>query len=134
MPFRLAKRLPGEAQDQGLILKIAGAAIPAIVRFAIAGERGVEADDAGFPSFLDPRDQLVAAPDAEAAEIDDLEFPAAPLAQPGDALQGFGVVIGGRADKDADVEIGPLGQPPIVETVHECLKAGKRQAAALPRL
>jgi hypothetical protein len=103
------------------------------MRLAVPGERGVEADDPGLPALLDPRGQLVAASDAEAAEVDDLELAAAPFAQPDDALQGLDVVIERRADEDADIAIGSFGQPPIVEAMNELLEAREGQRAALPR-
>jgi hypothetical protein len=62
-----------------------------------------------------------------------LELVAAPFAQPGDPLLGLDVVIEGRADENADIEIGAFGQPPIVEAMNELLEARKGQRAALPR-
>jgi hypothetical protein len=64
----------------------------------------VQADNAQRPPLVEPRDQLVAAADAQAAEIEDVKPVAAPFAQR-DALQGFDVVVEGRADKDADLKI-----------------------------
>jgi hypothetical protein len=87
--------------------------------FAAAGERGMKTDDAEGAPFFDPLGHLVTMPEAQPAEIDKAELGPSPLAQPRDALQNFHVVVKGRADKNADIEVGALGLPPIVEAVHE---------------
>jgi hypothetical protein len=93
----------------------------------------VQADNAQRPPLVEPRDQLVAAADAQAAEIEDVKPVAAPFAQR-DALQGFDVVVEGRADKDADLKIWAVGLPPIVEPMYERFEARKRERTALSRL
>ena len=125
--------LAAQPQDRSLVLEIAGAAVPAIVCVAATRERGVEADNAGGPTLLQPGDELLAAPDAQPAEIEDAEFCAAPLAQARDARSTFDVVVEGRSDKDADLKILPLGLPPIVEPMHQLFEPRKRQRAALAR-
>jgi hypothetical protein len=62
--WRTHAALAAEPQDRGLIVEIPGAAVPAVMRLAVPGERGVEADDPGLPALLDPCGQLVAASDA----------------------------------------------------------------------
>jgi hypothetical protein len=44
------------------------------------------------------------------------------------------VVVEGRADKDADLQIGAFGLPPIVKAVDQRFETRERQAASLPRL
>ena len=71
-----------------------------------------------------PSDQLVAAPHAEAAEIEDLKFRPAPRVQPGNALQGLQIVIKRRTDKNVDRQIVPAARlRPIVKPMDELLEA-----------
>jgi hypothetical protein len=62
--------LAAHAQDRDLIVEVAGAAIPSIMGFAASRERGMEADNAGGLSLLQPCDQRIALPNAQPAEID----------------------------------------------------------------
>jgi NAD(P)-dependent dehydrogenase (short-subunit alcohol dehydrogenase family) len=53
--------IAAEPQDLDLIVEIPGAPVPAVVRLAVPGERGVGADGPGLPALLDPCGQFVAA-------------------------------------------------------------------------
>jgi hypothetical protein len=125
--------LSAQPQDRGLVLEIAGAAVPAIMGVAATRERSVEADNTGGPTLLEPGDELFAAPDAQPAEIEDAEFCAAPLAQARDALQRIDIVVEGRSDKDPDLKIALRCLLPIVEPMHQLFEPSKRQRAALAR-
>jgi hypothetical protein len=104
------------------------------MRSAISRERGVETDDAGGSAVFDPFDQVLATPDAQPAEIDEAKLGATAFAQARDTLQGLDVVVEKRADKDADLQIGAFGLPPIVKAVDQRFETRERQATALPRL
>ncbi len=94
-------------------------------------KRRVQADNAGVLSFLKPGLQLIATAYAKPAEIDDLEFCAAPLAQARDTLQRLQVIVERRSDEDPDFKIGTLGLSLVVEPVHELLETGKWQGTSL---
>ena len=68
----------------------------------------MKADDAGGSAFLQPFGQRGSLPDAQPAEIEDLKLGPASCVQSGDTVQGLDIVIKGRADEDADPEIGPV--------------------------
>jgi hypothetical protein len=72
--------LTAEPQHSDLIVEIASSAVPAVMYFTETRKRGVQADDAGVLPLLQPGAELVAAAYAQPAEIDDLEFCAAPFA------------------------------------------------------
>ena len=93
----------------------------------------MEADNAGGPTLLQPGCELLAAPDAQPAEIENTEFCTASLPQARDAAQRVDVEVEGWSDKDADLKILPLGLPPIMEPMHQLLEPRKRQRAALAR-
>jgi hypothetical protein len=63
-----------------LVVEIAGASIPSVMDFAVAGKRGVKTNDARYSSLFEPRHQFVTAPDAQPAEIEYLELAPATLA------------------------------------------------------
>src|ERR1700739_4971835 len=101
------------------------------MRSGAARQRGVKANNTGCPALLQPRDEFVAAPDAQPAEIEDLELASTTLAQARDAFQGLDVVIEGRAHEDPDFEVvAMLRLLPVVKAMHQLLEPWKRQGAA----
>jgi transposase InsO family protein len=109
-----------------LLAKLAGhnsPPVPSVMRFAAAGERSVEAHDAGCYSLLQPRVQRVSPPNAEPAEIEDLKLAPAPGVQSGDALQGLEIVIEGWTDKNPDAKVIAAARLlPIVKAMHQPLE------------
>lgn len=94
------------------------------MRFAVAREGGVKADDAGCPSFLQPRRERIALSNSNPAEIEDLKRTPAPSAQSGDTLQGLQIVIEGWPDESPNLEVVSAARlPPIVKPVNEPLEA-----------
>jgi hypothetical protein len=93
------------------------------MNLAAAGEGGVKTDDASSAAFVQPRGQLVAAPDAQPAEIDDLELATAPFAQSGDALEGFDVAKGGPTK----TPISKSGRSDCRQSWNRCTSASKRE-------
>src|SRR5215813_5969317 len=100
------------------------------MRFPVARERSVETDDARGSTFFDPFDQVVTAPNAKPAKTDEAKFVTTAFAQVRDAFEGLDVIIEGRVDKDADLQVGTFGLPPIVKAVDQRFEARERQAAA----
>ena len=93
------------------------------MRFAAAGERRVEAHDAGCSSLLQPRVQRVSPPNAEPAEIEDPKLAPAPGVQSGDALQGLEIVIERWTDKNPDAKVIAAARLlPIVKAMHQLLE------------
>jgi hypothetical protein len=127
--------LAAKPQDQRLIVEVAAPSIPAVVGFSAAGERRVQADNAGRLPLLEPGGQLLAVPDAQSAEIENLKLAAAPGTQSRHAFERFQIVVERRTDKNPDVKIvTTVGCFPVVKPVHEPLEARERQRAALARL
>jgi hypothetical protein len=124
--------LAGQAKDRHLVVEIAGAAVPSVMDFAMARKRGVKSGYARCSALFEPFDQGVARPDSQPAEVEDLQPGPTPGMQSRDPLQGLQIIIKGRTDKNPDLQIGPAARSrPVVETMHELLKAGERERAAL---
>ena len=83
---------------------------------------------------LQPGGQRVALPDSYPAEIEYLKLAAAPGAQTADAPEGLEIVVEGRTDENADLEIIATSHLlPIIKPVNKPFEAPKRKGAALSR-
>ena len=104
------------------------------MNFAAAGQRGVKSRYAGCSAFFHPFGQGLARPNAKSAEVKDLKLGPTPGMKSCNTLQGLKIVIKGRTDENANLQVVTAARLlPIVEAMNELLEAVERQRAALPR-